>query len=329
MQVSLVITVLNETKTLRCLLMSIEKFSTLPQEVIFVDGGSIDGTFELLNTWKKKVSQKSSFSNLKIKIFQKVGNISVGRNEGILLASCDWIALTDAGCTPDHDWIYHLKNAVKDNLKSSLKVEKKSELLPIVAGYYYGKPKSSFEKAVVPFVLVSPDQLDPKSFLPATRSMMIHKNTWFKLGKFREDLKVSEDYHFALKAVDNHVPILFTKQAKVGWRPRSSIFSFVKMVYLHAYYDQLAGIRRKKVNYIFYRYFLGAGLVLILSIFLRPDQMWLFMFIGFLSYSLWSLIKHKKHWPSSGGCYLLLLQWSSDLAVMAGTVMSLLRVKFR
>jgi glycosyltransferase involved in cell wall biosynthesis len=326
MQISLVITVLNEIKTIRCLLAGIENFSEFPDEIVFVDGGSKDGTLELLYEWQQRVQRLQRFKNTTLQILQKRGNISVGRNEGILRASHDWIAITDAGCTPNHDWITRLSAPVAKFSKLTKNNPPKSgKDIPIFAGFYRGNPKSPFEHAVVPFVLVSPENVDPKTFLPATRSMLVHKKTWKELGGFREDLRVSEDYFFALQAVKQEIPILFVPKAIVLWRPRSNIFSFCKMVYLHAYYDQVAGIRRPKVTLIFVRYFIAILLVLIAFLFTNQTITNLLIASGIVGYSAWATLKHWHHWPQKGWYYLPILQWASDVAVMTGTGVRLVR----
>jgi glycosyltransferase involved in cell wall biosynthesis len=361
MQISLVITVLNEIKTIRCLLAGIEKFSEFPSEIIFVDGGSEDGTYELLHDWQQRVQQLASFKNTKLRVLQKKGNISVGRNEGIQKTAHDWIAITDAGCIPKPDWIFQLAAPVrtrfqpsaqqadqqadqkidqktdqqadqKADQKTDQKIDQKADqmtlqkfadTLPIVAGFYSGNPKSPFEHAVVPFVLVPPEKVDPSTFLPATRSMLLHKKTWRKLGKFREDLRVSEDYFFAQQAVAQSIPIIFAPKAIVLWRPRSNIFSFCKMVYLHAYYDQLAGIRRPKVTFIFARY--AVAILLVVAAYFLTTQTTTILVIctGVVLYSIWAILKHRQHLPRQGVYYLPVLQWTSDVAVMLGTSISL------
>lgn len=320
MQISLVITVLNEIKTIRCLLAGIEHFTEFPQEVIFVDGGSKDGTLELLQDWKQRVERLPVFKDTSVCVIQKKGNISVGRNEGILQAKHSWIAITDAGCIPKQDWIFQLAAAIKkDNSKLN---QSSSQKFPIVAGFYKGNPKSPFEHAVVPFVLVPPEKVDPLTFLPATRSILVHKKVWKELGGFREDLRVSEDYFFAKQAAAKKIPIIFASKAIVLWRPRSTIFSFCKMVYLHAYYDQKAGIRRPKVTLLFVRYVLAILSVTFMLIFTSQLYTNGVIFSGIVGYSVWATLKHKHHWPHKGAYYLPLLQWTSDICVMAGTAVS-------
>ena len=64
-KVSLIITVLNEEKTVVSLLESIAKQSLLPNEIIIVDGGSSDKTVGLIKNFS---SSKLSISFIKKKV---------------------------------------------------------------------------------------------------------------------------------------------------------------------------------------------------------------------------------------------------------------------
>ena len=98
-KVSLIITILNEEKTIISLLDSILKQKTIPNEVIIVDGGSDDKSVEFVNNFIRSLEERRF--KLSIKLFLKKGNRSVGRNFAIEKAKHAWIAVTDAGCTLD------------------------------------------------------------------------------------------------------------------------------------------------------------------------------------------------------------------------------------
>ena len=174
-KISLVITTLNEEQTIIPLLKSIREQSVVPDEVVIVDGGSIDRTVMLIKKFETKVLRSE---NIKTRVFIKKGNRSVGRNYAIEKAKNSWIAVTDAGCILDRNW---LKELVEEQTK--LKIE-------VVAGYYSANPKTSFEEAVIPYVLVMPDRVDENNFLPATRSVLFSKNIWKQAGGFNENLLI-------------------------------------------------------------------------------------------------------------------------------------------
>lgn len=302
LKVSVVITILNEQATIGKLLTGLEKQTYQPDQIVIVDGGSSDKTLQLIKSFKRK---KTIFGE-KIKILTKKGNRSVGRNFGIAQADNDWVAITDAGCIPHDDWLEKMVDVLKKQ-----EVDKKI----VVAGYYDSLPQTAFERAVVPYVLVVPDRVNPKTFLPATRSIMFHKFVWRKVGRFDEQLNDNEDYALA-RRLQNYtqgtnptMKIVFAKQAKVSWIPRKNLRQFMYMIFRFARGDAFAGVWRPKVGLIFLRYGLGMLFCLI---------WWQVVAIAFLLYLIWSVKKNYKY-VKSGWYWLPVLQITSDLAVMAGS----------
>src|SRR5258708_9183985 len=92
--ISIIITVLNEEKTILQLLGALAQQTLLAQEIIIADGGSQDKTCKLIENYAQAHAQ------LHIYLIHKKGNRSVGRNAAIMAAKNDWIAITDAGCVP-------------------------------------------------------------------------------------------------------------------------------------------------------------------------------------------------------------------------------------
>lgn len=300
-RVSLIITVLQEETSIASLLKSIAAQTHLPDEVIIVDGGSTDRTLPLL----KKTSQ--SYSQINWQVVQKKGNRSVGRNTAIRLATHDWIAITDAGCILDPNWLTEL---LAEQRRSSAKV---------IAGYYSAEPNTHLEEAIVPYVFVMPDQLNVRDFLPATRSMLLHRSVWKQLGGFNENLSDNEDYEFARRIADSHIPKSFTPRAIVIWKPVQSLWQFTRMIFRFARGDCFALIIRPKVVVLFARYIL----VLLLLIFLwhiQSPSVAVQAALGLLGiYLLWAIGKNHRYVPN-GWYWLPLLQLVADLAVMVGSV---------
>ena len=170
MKVSFITTVYNEENTIVQLLDSLSKQSRMPDEIIIVDGMSTDGTVDKIKNY-----------NSKFKIIQKKGNRAVGRNEAIKSSSGDVIVCSDAGCLLDKDWV---KNIIEPF---------KNKEINVVAGYYKGLPQNIFQKCIVPYVLMMPDRVHPKNFLPATRSIAFRKSIWEKVGGFPEKFSHNED----------------------------------------------------------------------------------------------------------------------------------------
>lgn len=317
-KVSLCITILNEAQTILSLLQALLEQTASPEEIIIVDGGSTDATVEILRSkvttiaTRKKAAQRliidGWLSNHKKKIavrcYHIKGNRSIGRNLAITNATHDWIAITDAGCVPHPDWLEQL---IKTQLSSKAVV---------VAGYYDAVTHSPLQEAIVPYVLVMPDKVDAKKFLPATRSMLIHKKIWKQAGGFDTGLSDNEDYAFANK-IARLTTISFAKAAKVSWLPPENLQQFHQMIFRFARGDFQAGLIRPKVVLLVLRYVLAVSIVMGLI-----QSSWrlalLFVIVAISLYSLWSIAKNIRYVPR-GWYWLPVFQFTTDLAVILGS----------
>ena len=91
MRVSVIFTVLNEAGALPRLLDSLAAQTRQPDEVVVCDGGSHDGTLDLLRAEER----------LPLRVIESPGaNISRGRNVAIAAATGDVIACTDCRRPP-------------------------------------------------------------------------------------------------------------------------------------------------------------------------------------------------------------------------------------
>lgn len=310
-KVSVICTVLNEANTIVALLEALGKQTYQPQSVIIADGGSNDGTLQQIKQWQKK------HRRFNLEIISSNGNRSVGRNAAIEEANTTYVAITDAGCVPHPDWLEQLIIA---QLRSGA---------PVVAGYYQGVAKSPFEEAVIPYALVMPDRVDPTNFLPATRSMLIDKGVWRKLGGFDETLSDNEDYAFARAIQAAGIHITFTDQAVVDWQPRHSLSGFWTMIYRFARGDVQARLFRPKVLLIYLRYLLAGLMLGIVAYFTHNlNQVIALIMTMFVLYGLWAVHKNVRYTPC-GWYWLPILQITSDLAVMLGTVVGTVRRIFK
>jgi glycosyltransferase involved in cell wall biosynthesis len=307
--ISVIVTVRNEAKTIQSLLESLVLQTIAPAEVVITDAQSSDGTLEIIREFAKKNT------NIKIVSRSIPGNRSIGRNAAIELATSELIAITDSGCLPKITWIEELLKAYQqwkfDHPKSTEQ--------PVVAGYAVGVAESPFQEAVIPYFLVMPDRVNPETYLPATRSMLLPKETWKNVGKFQEKFNTSEDYIFAHQLVNHQTPIVFAQEAKVEWSPPTSLRQVLRSFTSFAECDARAGILRPKVVLLFARYILGL-LFVIFGTAIFPTH-YLVGIIGatILGYSFWSIRKNVRYAPS-GWYWLPVLQLSADLSVMVGTV---------
>ena len=103
MKISLIVTVLNEARSLPALLDSIAAQTRQPDEVVVCDGGSTDATLDVLR----------AETRFPVRVIERPGsNISQGRNAAIEAATGDVIASTDAGVRLDSRWLEKLAGPV-------------------------------------------------------------------------------------------------------------------------------------------------------------------------------------------------------------------------
>jgi glycosyltransferase involved in cell wall biosynthesis len=204
MRVSVVATVRNERGSIATLLESLLAQSHRPDEIIIVDGVSTDGTLEIL--------QSFAAANPIIRVISQPCNIATGRNLGIAAASGTHIAITDAGCRVDRDWLEQL-------LASFLA----DETVDVVAGNFRFETHSLFEEAVV-LATFQPfrDATETARFYPSSRSVAVKKSAWQKAGGYPEWLYAAEDTLFNIRLRQVGCHFAFARNAIVRWRPRTS-----------------------------------------------------------------------------------------------------------
>lgn len=307
MKASLIITVLNEEKTIGKLIASLKNQTLEPDEIIFVDGGSVDKTVQLIKVEAKK--------DKKIKFFIKRGvTIAQGRNIGIKAARNKIIAMTDAGCVAHQDWLEKITQPFKD------------PSVGVVAGFYRMTGKTPFQKANAPYHGVLPERFDAKKFLPSARSIAFQKEIWEKVGGFNENLeRAGEDTLFNYQAKKLGAKLATAFDALVDWEMPKSLSEAIKKFYFYAKGDAQAGIwwhptqrlatHNLKISAIYARYLLGLGLLI--AGFFNQIFWWILLF-GFIIYLFWALLKNAKHVSKKALPWLPVLQIASDLAVITG-----------
>lgn len=306
MKISFIATVLNEEKTINLLLNSIYSQTRKPDEIIIVDAKSKDNTvFEIKKFINFLTKRKSK---IKIKIFLKKGNRSVGRNLAIEKAIGEIIVCSDAGCILDKNWV----RKINDHFRN--------EQIDVVAGYYRGLPKSIFQEALVPYVLVMSDKVNSKTFLPSSRSMGFRKSVWKKVGGFPEKFSKNEDYVFANKLKNEKFKIIFSKSAVVYWIPRENIKDAFSMFFNFAEGDTESGILRPKVTFLFIRYLIGFWILMFYFVLKLPFIL-NSIYVILILYIYWSIFKNYRYVKKIKAIfYLPLIQFIADFAIILGTI---------
>ena len=226
MKISLISTVYNEASNIEEFLVSIASMTKRPDEVILVDGGSSDGTYEFLQEYA------ASAPPFGVSVLREQGcNIARGRNIAIAAATHDIIAVSDAGCRLDCRWLEEITRPLLDSRAD------------VAGGWYEPDARTGFEKAASLCTFTRLSRVDGESFLPSSRSIAFTRKSWASAGGYPEWLTLTaEDTLFDLSLKENGCRFAFVPTAVVCWRPRRNLPALMKQYRLYGFGDGEARI---------------------------------------------------------------------------------------
>jgi glycosyltransferase involved in cell wall biosynthesis len=229
--VSVIATVLNEAENIPRLVDSLLQQTPPAAEIIIVDGGSTDGTWEWLRVTAANHPTLHAIRDETCSLKFTPGPISKGRNVAIASAKSQLIACVDAGCTYAPNWLAELT-------------------APLASGdaeYALGGASldltdpTVWDLASAPFFGVKLAATAPTKSCTA-RSMAFTKELWRRLGGFPETVFFGEDTLFDLEA-RRIAPPAFPRNAKALYRPHNSFLSACKQLARYAVSDGILGVR--------------------------------------------------------------------------------------
>lgn len=241
MKVSLIVTVRNEASSIKRLLEAIDRQTKQPDEIVVTDGGSSDATLELIRewaAWRPSVVVGSAPGT----------NIATGRNVAISKAAGPVIAVTDAGCVPEPDWLKHLSAPFAE------------PGVHVVMGSYQPDAQTRFERIVSCLNVPLVGEIKPEKYMPSSRSVAFLKSIWTASGGYPQWLDIGEDmfFNFTLRAIK--AKRVFAPGAVVRWRPRADLRSFWRSHVAYARGDAMAGMYLHRHLLRFFAYAAMAGL---------------------------------------------------------------------
>jgi glycosyltransferase involved in cell wall biosynthesis len=229
--VSVACTVLNEADDIDSLVESLMQQTLAPAEVIIVDGGSTDGTWERLQAAQSKFSTLIPIRDESCSLQRSPGPIARGRNVATAAASSDVVACADAGCTYHPDWLANLTAPIFAG-----------ESQYSVGGSSIDPAKSTvWDIASAPFFGVKLNSDTPTKSCTA-RSMAFRKDLWRRVGGFPEDVFLGEDTVFDSK-VRKIVAPAFAEHAKASYQPRHTFHSALRQMIGYSATDGVLGGR--------------------------------------------------------------------------------------
>ena len=299
--VTLTITTLNEEHSLQDFFSTIEAQTVLPTEISLCDGGSKDRTVANIRAWHAP-------THCTVIVAEHPGaNIAQGRNTAISQASNEIIAVTDAGCRLEPDWLERITEPMLANADVS-----------VVGGGYRFRTENRFERIAAAAEMRIED-IPGDVFLPSSRSVAFRKSAWASVGGYPESLSFAgEDTAFCIALQARGYRIHLRRDAIVHWRPRSSLRRYIRQHRLYGIGDGEAGNNRSVYGKIVLKYGLSLAILLLALVF--PG-----LFVGIAAGGvLYGLRMHRiYHWrevPALVWPMSLLLISVKELSILSGFV---------
>jgi glycosyltransferase involved in cell wall biosynthesis len=229
--ISIVATVLNEAQDIDRLISSLLQQTPAAAEVVVVDGGSTDGTWEWLVDAAQKNPSLRPIRDESCSLRRCPGPISRGRNVAIRATTSKFIACADAGCTYPPEWLAKIA----------------APLVEGTAQYALGgscldpADPTVWDLASAHFFGVRLGRTAPTKSCTA-RSMAFTKNLWERIGGFPETAFFGEDTLFDQQARRLTQPA-FLDDAKALYRPKYTLMSACRQLARYSISDGVLGVR--------------------------------------------------------------------------------------
>ncbi len=243
-RVTVITTVFNEGSAALDMLDSVLTGDVVPTEIVVADGGSTDGTVELLKRYAAAHPQVS--------VLTDAGGRSQGRNAAIEAARHDHIVSIDSGCLAEPSWLGRISEPLLAGADW-------------VAGFYRPEGDTSLSTAIGLTMVFVEDEVVFPDFTPSARSMAFRRDLWAEVGGFPESEQFAEDTAFGEALASAGHQAVFVPEAVVEWRPPSSLVSQARTLFSWGRGDGHLGLRSINYRHLFPR-FLGAGALALAAI---------------------------------------------------------------
>ncbi len=302
---SFITTIYNEEDSILEFLESLKVQTQLPSEMIIVDGGSEDRTFEMIQGFFADWARKERDGKIKIYLNENAGSgdrnsvavrlirkegagISLGRNTAITNASGRFISVSDAGCILDEHWLEEINSGRDENSHS------------ITGGMNYAIAGSFLQRMLALCIMPGLDELREDRFMPSSRNISFRRTAWGKAGHYPEDLDYGEDMKFNFNLKEKGYKMRLNPHAVVYWKMRKDLSSVFRQFFRYAKGDALG--RMYPVRHLV-RFLSGAIFIAIvlMGIFISP---WIFLALIVLA-AIYSYKAYRRmffRWKGNESC---------------------------
>jgi glycosyltransferase involved in cell wall biosynthesis len=227
MKVSLIATVKNAGEHVGEFLLAVGSQTRAPDEILIVDGGSTDGTLDVVRAAEG------------ITLIEEPGaNISRGRNLAVAAATHDMIAVSDADCIPHPDWLERLL----------VPMERGAD---VAMGAYVARENGFFETCASAVSVPDPSELRAETFMPSSRSVAFRRDAFLEAGGYPEWLDRGEDMFLNLRWRERGARMELAADAIVEWPARPTLAEHWRQYSDYARYDAIGGMypRRHAIRF--------------------------------------------------------------------------------
>ena len=251
MTVSLITTVLNERSGIAPFIGSLLAQTRVPDEIVILDGGSSDGTQEYLEQVARETPRLRLIVDPTCNIRFTPSPVARGRNRAIAASRGAVIAVTDAGCTLDRNWLEEITRPFAEG-----------EPVDVVGGWYEPWTDRPFERAIAAISFPATRDEMQSVLSPSSRSIAFSREIWERAGGYPEVVLTAEDTLFNRSLQTAGARYRFAERAIVRWRPRGTVRSSFRQFYRYSRGDAISGVRGTWHAAIAARFSLLGGLFL-------------------------------------------------------------------
>jgi glycosyltransferase involved in cell wall biosynthesis len=317
-RISVVVPIRNEADSVRLLLDTLLSQTLAPSEIVITDGGSTDGTIEIVETFIK--------AGAPVKLIREQFALpGRARNIAIKNASEEWLAFIDAGIKPDQNWLAELADKASKNPD-----------VDVVYGTYEPVIDSFFRECAAIAYVPAPGLEDGE--LVRSRSIasaLMRRAVWEKAGGFPEELRSAEDLIFMRRIQELKFKTQRTSRAIVYWTIRPNLAQTFKRFAIYARNNIRAGLFAEwQMRLLVYYTIIAASALTCFALgwwgLIFPPLLWL-AFIFWRSFK--ALHRNRTNYPASivrnvTRLFVIMpIMTALDAATFAGSLNWLLRDK--